>query len=233
MVDEEEWDLVALPGGGAGSDVPKPRDVGAALEAGDTAAARLGSARRLNAVLEAFELQRKVDGQMSTADLKAIIAGHAALGSMLGDAIRTPGVVEVEKKEDPFAALTRAVSTTSKRAKVKLLPPVAMPEPAEEAEFVVDDVIPNYGNMGWCGARLAAVPYLQTVLEMIRHGATATMIVQIYPDLRTSDIGDLRAKWRRKFGTNPTPPSWERRNAGGWYGGPHARELPGCKSTLR
>lgn len=232
MVEEDEWDLVALPGGGAGTDVPKPRDVGAALEAGDTASARLGSARRLNAVLEAFELQRKVDGVMSTADLKAIISGHAALGSMLGDAIRTPGVVEVEKKEDPFAALTRAVST-SKRAKVKLLPPVAMPEPAEEAEYVVDDAIPEYGDLAWCGSRFAALPYAETVLEMVRHGATSTMIMQVYPDISTRDIGELRAKWRRKFGTNPTPPSYERRSAGGWYGGPHARELPGCKSTLR
>lgn len=230
--DEDEWDslmpegtLANVMGASVTALEGRPRDVEVALNEGDVIGARLGAARRLNQVLLEYEQRMRQSG-LDSESMKVLVKGYETFEKMAGaaqkdmspkggDKADTTGQDELKK------ALAGGGGRPAPKPR-KALAVVSGGAHVEDAEFVVDEKEVAYGDLRqWAGAKFAALPFATVVLEMLRHGATADMVREVYPEVTTWQLSDCRKYSEKLFGKGFLPPAPRMRNRGGWYRGPH------------
>lgn len=204
----------------------RPRDVETALNDGDVIGARLGAARRLNQVLLEYEQKMRCAG-LDSESMKVLVKGYETFEKMAGAAQKDLGGGKGDKGADTtgLAELQRALAgekapVARPARKALAVVPVAK---VEDAEFVVEDVAPEYGDLAqWGGMKFAQFMHARKVLEMLRHGASADMVREVYPNITTWQIKDCRNYSKKMFGGEGWEvPKLAVRRKGGWYRGPH------------
>lgn len=205
----------------------RPRDVEVALNDGDVIGARLGAARRLNQVLLEYESKMRRQG-LDSESMKVLVKGYETFEKMAGAAQKDLGGGKGSDKgadTTGLAELQRALSgekSAPARPARKALAVVPAAK-VEDAEFVVEDAVPEYGDLAqWGGMKFAQFMHAKKVLEMLRHGASADMVREVYPNITTWQIKDCRNYSKKMFGGEGWEvPKLAVRRKGGWYRGPH------------
>jgi hypothetical protein len=232
MRDDDEWENVVPPGVVAGllstsvgALETRPRDVELALNDGDVIGARLGAARRLNQLLKEYEDTERVKG-LSRDSMEVLVKGYTAFEKMASATHKdmAPAKDTGGEKTTGDAELRKALAEVKRSPgrPRKTLAVVSGGAHVEDAEFVVDAAEVDYGPLvHWAGMKFAQLPHALTVLEMVRHGATVDMIREVYSDVTSWMVGDIRKFSEKMFGKPFEPPPLALRRRGGWYRGPH------------
>lgn len=237
MHDDDEWEplmpettLAGVMAAPVGVMEARPRDVEVALNDGDVIGARLGAARRLNQVLLEYEQKMRVAG-LDSESMKVLVKGYETFEKMAGatqkDMTGGGSGKGGDKDSTGQEELRKALAGLSGEKRGPGRPPrkalAVVASKVEDAEFVVEDAVPEYGDLvQWGGMKFARFMHATKVLEMLRHGASADMVREIYPNITTWMIKDCRNYSKKMFGGEGWEvPKLAVRRKGGWYRGPH------------